>query len=84
MSQRVAIYARVSTLHNQNPEMQLAELREYAARRGWEVTAEYVACLTSRRNGPARALTRQCGEIPGSWRYSGCTTRCSFFSFSMT
>ena len=42
MSQRVAIYARVSTLHNQNPEMQLAELREYASRRGWEVTAEYV------------------------------------------
>jgi DNA invertase Pin-like site-specific DNA recombinase len=42
MSQRVGIYARVSTLHNQNPEMQLAELREYASRRGWEVTAEYV------------------------------------------
>jgi predicted site-specific integrase-resolvase len=40
--QRIAIYARVSTLHNQNPEMQLAELREYASRRGWEVTAEYV------------------------------------------
>jgi predicted site-specific integrase-resolvase len=37
--QRIAIYARVSTLHNQNPEMQLAELREYAVRRGWEVTA---------------------------------------------
>ena len=30
MSQRVAIYARVSTLHSQNPEMQLAELREYS------------------------------------------------------
>src|ERR1700728_408974 len=42
MSQRVAIYARVSTLHNQTPEMQLAELREYASRRGWEVNAEYV------------------------------------------
>ena len=42
MSQRVALYARVSTLHSQNPEMQLAELREYASRRGWEVTAEYV------------------------------------------
>ena len=42
MSQRVAIYARVSTLHSQNPEMQLAELREYASRRGWEVAAEYV------------------------------------------
>jgi hypothetical protein len=31
MSQRVAIHARVSTFHSQNPEMQLAELREYAA-----------------------------------------------------
>jgi len=39
---RVGIYARVSTLIGQSPEMQLAELREYAARRGWEVYAEYV------------------------------------------
>ena len=39
---RVGIYARVSTLVGQSPEMQLAELREYAARRGWEIYAEYV------------------------------------------
>jgi DNA invertase Pin-like site-specific DNA recombinase len=39
---RIAIYARVSTLHGQNPEMQPAELREYATRRGREVAAEYV------------------------------------------
>ena len=26
---QVALYARVSTLNNQNPELQLAELREY-------------------------------------------------------
>jgi DNA invertase Pin-like site-specific DNA recombinase len=39
---RIAIYARVSTLHNQNPEMQLAEIREYAARRGWKIAGEYV------------------------------------------
>jgi len=38
---RVALYARVSTLNNQDPEMQLAELREYAHRRGWQVTEEY-------------------------------------------
>jgi DNA invertase Pin-like site-specific DNA recombinase len=38
---RVALYARVSTLNGQNPEMQLAELREYAQRRGWEVFSEY-------------------------------------------
>ena len=39
---RVGIYARVSTLIGQSPEMQLAELREYAARRGWEIYGEYV------------------------------------------
>jgi DNA invertase Pin-like site-specific DNA recombinase len=39
---RVGIYARVSTLNGQNPEMQLAELREYASRRGWQVFGEYV------------------------------------------
>jgi DNA invertase Pin-like site-specific DNA recombinase len=39
---RVALYARVSTLTNQNPEMQLSELREYAARRGWTIAGEYV------------------------------------------
>ncbi len=39
---RVALYARVSTLNGQHPEMQLAELREFAARRGWEIIGEYV------------------------------------------
>jgi len=39
---RVALYARVSTLNGQHPEMQLAELREYAGRRGWEIAGEYV------------------------------------------
>ncbi len=39
---RVALYARVSTLAGQSPEMQLVELREYAARRGWQVIEEYV------------------------------------------
>src|SRR5437588_4262498 len=37
----VALYARVSTLNNQDPEMQLAELREYAARRGWQIIEEF-------------------------------------------
>ncbi len=37
----VALYARVSTLNNQDPEMQLAELREYAARRGWQIVEEF-------------------------------------------
>jgi DNA invertase Pin-like site-specific DNA recombinase len=39
---RVALYARVSTCNGQSPEMQLAELHEYAFRRGWEVFNEYV------------------------------------------
>ena len=39
---RVALYARVSTLNGQDPEMQLSELREYESRRGWTVTKEYV------------------------------------------
>jgi DNA invertase Pin-like site-specific DNA recombinase len=29
-------------MNGQHPEMQLSELREYAARRGWEITEEYV------------------------------------------
>jgi DNA invertase Pin-like site-specific DNA recombinase len=39
---KVALYARVSTMNGQHPEMQLSELREYGARRGWQIIAEYV------------------------------------------
>ena len=39
---RAALYARVSTLNGQKPEMQLADLREYASRRNWEIVDEYV------------------------------------------
>jgi DNA invertase Pin-like site-specific DNA recombinase len=39
---RAAIYARVSTLTGQSPQMQLDVLREYAARRELEVVAEFV------------------------------------------
>lgn len=38
----VALYARVSTLKGQNPHLQLAELREYAQRRGWAISGEYI------------------------------------------
>jgi DNA invertase Pin-like site-specific DNA recombinase len=42
-SMRIALYARVSTQNGQqDPELQLRELREYCARRGWEVSGEYV------------------------------------------
>src|SRR5689334_9011264 len=41
--QRVALYARVSTLHGQqDPEMQLSELREYATHRALSIYKEYV------------------------------------------
>jgi len=40
---RVALYARVSTSNGQqDPEMQLRELREYAERRGWQIAEEYI------------------------------------------
>jgi DNA invertase Pin-like site-specific DNA recombinase len=38
----VALYARVSTLNGQDPEVQLAPLRAHVAQRGWEIAAEYV------------------------------------------
>jgi DNA invertase Pin-like site-specific DNA recombinase len=38
----IAVYARVSTMNGQDPEMQLRELREYCKRRDWTVTREYV------------------------------------------
>lgn len=44
-----AIYARVSTKDKgQDPENQLRELREYCARRGWPVFAEYVDQATGK------------------------------------
>jgi DNA invertase Pin-like site-specific DNA recombinase len=42
ISLKVAIYARVSTINGQDPEMQVRELREYAEKRKWTVFREYV------------------------------------------
>lgn len=39
---RAALYARVSTHNGQNPDMQLREIRDYCARRGWLLAGEYV------------------------------------------
>jgi DNA invertase Pin-like site-specific DNA recombinase len=41
VANRCALYARVST-QDQSTEMQLAALREYVVRRGWEMAAEYI------------------------------------------
>lgn len=38
---RCALYCRCSTAE-QSPEMQIRELREYVARRGWTIAGEYV------------------------------------------
>jgi DNA invertase Pin-like site-specific DNA recombinase len=60
---RVALYARVSTCNGQNPEMQLAELREYTSRRGWEIFGEYVdsgiSGSTESRHCGALSVTRK-------------------------
>ena len=53
---RVALYARVSTADKgQDPEVQLRQLRDEAARRGWPVVAEHidigVSGTTRRRQG---------------------------------
>src|SRR5664280_2227566 len=43
MAMNVGIYARVSTKdRGQDPELQLTELREFAAKRGWRVVGEFV------------------------------------------
>jgi DNA invertase Pin-like site-specific DNA recombinase len=38
---RVALYTRVSTLKGQDCEVQAHELREYCARRGWDIVTEF-------------------------------------------
>ncbi len=42
MARKAAIYARVSTNNGQTPENQLAQLRDAAAKAGWDVVGEYV------------------------------------------
>jgi DNA invertase Pin-like site-specific DNA recombinase len=39
---RAAIYARVSTLNGQNPDVQTREIEEYCHRRGFEIFSMYV------------------------------------------
>lgn len=59
MSTRVALYARVSTSNgNQDPEMQLRELREYTASRGWTVADVYTDAGVSGSKDSRPALNR--------------------------
>jgi len=54
---RLAIYARVSTA-DQQCEMQLRDLRQYAAARGWNVAGEYVDTGRSGKNADRPSLKR--------------------------
>jgi DNA invertase Pin-like site-specific DNA recombinase len=58
---RAAIYARVSTT-DQNCEMQLAELREYVLRRGWQLAGEYVDTGWSGTKASRPELNRLMGD----------------------
>ena len=59
---QVALYARVSTLNNQDPEMQLAELREYAERRGWQIVEEFTDLGVSGCKESRPALNRRMSD----------------------
>jgi putative DNA-invertase from lambdoid prophage Rac len=54
---RCAIYARTSTA-DQNCDMQLRELRDYALRQGWKITEEFVDSGFSGRKANRPALDR--------------------------
>ena len=50
-STRVALYARVSTSNGQqDPEMQLRELREFAEHRGFSIVGEYIDRMTGSKD----------------------------------
>ena len=50
---RVALYARVST-SDQDPEMQLEELKQAATQRGWAVADVYCDTISGSKEGPER------------------------------
>ena len=53
---KVALYARVSTSEEQDPETQLMPLREFCAVQGWKVYQEYVDRAPSRRHRRHRTI----------------------------
>ncbi len=73
---RVALYARVSTAKEQNPALQVEELRDLAQRRGWHVMGEFVDLGQSgakdRRPELDRMLTevrRSRVDVVACWRF---------------
>jgi DNA invertase Pin-like site-specific DNA recombinase len=61
-TKRVALYARTST-HDQNPGMQVEELRRVAGQRGWLVVGEYVDAGHSGAKDRRPELDRMMGEV---------------------
>jgi DNA invertase Pin-like site-specific DNA recombinase len=55
---KAALYARVSTTHGQDVNLQLRELRQFAEARGWEITGEYVDSGVSGAKDSRPALDR--------------------------
>ena len=73
---RAAIYARVSTVdRGQDPETQLHQLREYANRRGFGITEEFVDRASGTRSDRERfrrlleAARRRQFDVVLVWRY---------------
>src|SRR5271169_4332040 len=62
-SPRVGLYARVSTSNGQqDPELQLSELREYVERRGWEIAEIYTDNGVSGSKDSRPALNRMMAD----------------------
>ena len=72
---KAALYARVSTInHQQDPELQLRELRQYCQQRGLEVVAEYVDRVSSSKVRPKQEqmmgdATKHKFDVVLVWRF---------------
>lgn len=56
---KIALYARVSTKdRGQDTENQLAQLREFAAKQGWQITQEYIDHETGSKADRAEFQTK--------------------------
>src|SRR6185312_15472335 len=79
----VALYGRVSTLNGQqDPEMQLSELREYAIRRGLSIHQEYVDAAKrkpSTSDNPRFIINRRFDSYQHTYQFRnpGQSSRCS-------
>jgi DNA invertase Pin-like site-specific DNA recombinase len=77
LDRRAVLYARISTAnHQQDPEMQLRELREYCLRRGWPIVSEYIdiGISGSKENRPQldrliKDAHRRKFEVVVVWRF---------------